>query len=57
MIRLRNKIIMNSNDVKVVDISDVGQKIGEYVCPYCGIIMLPLSVTLLTTISIAFLPF
>ena len=34
---------MNSNDVKVVDISDVGQKIGDYVCPYCGVIMLPLS--------------
>src|SRR5918994_6555626 len=34
---------MNSNDVKVVDISDVGQKIGNYVCPYCGVIMLPLS--------------
>jgi hypothetical protein len=34
---------MNSNYVKVVDISDVGQKIGDYVCPYCGVIMLPLS--------------
>ena len=30
---------MNSNDVKVVDIYDVGQKIGDYVYPYCGVII------------------
>jgi hypothetical protein len=34
---------MNGNDVKAVDISNIGQRIGDCVCPCCSVIMLPLS--------------
>jgi DNA-directed RNA polymerase subunit RPC12/RpoP len=41
----------DDRDSKVVDISDLQPSQGDYICPYCGVFMLPISLRANESIS------